>query len=178
MAVGGIKALTSQNLVIDTGPDDITISYKIAWSMTLGSKSREKDLRRRCKARLQRWSHEKITDADNIIAAVWAIKDLAKARSAIEYLDHMLDGFRKERLTPKIVEEALGISSIERRRWIKDGRLPTSGAGHFKKGKTVFQFSLHAPEDIAKIAGRPQIIMAWREVDNDAAELTHLTKSS
>jgi hypothetical protein len=135
--------------------------------MTLGSKSREKDLRRRFKARLQRWSPAKITDADNVIAGLWAIEDVAKAKSAIEYLDHMLKGFRKERLTPKIVEEALGISSIERRRWIKDGRLPTSGAGHFKKGKTVFQFSLHPPEDIAKIAARPEIVAAWREVDND-----------
>jgi hypothetical protein len=106
------------------------------------------------------------------------MKDASNARSAIEYLDHMLDGLRKERLSPKIVEEAFGISLIERRRWIKDGRLPTSGAGHFKKGKTVFQFSLHAPEDIAKIAARPEIIAAWREVDNDPSELTHLTKSS
>lgn len=178
MAVGGIEALTSQNLIIGIGPDDITISYKIAWPMTLGSKAREKDLRRRFKARLQRWSPEKITDADNVIAALWAMKDAAKARSAIEYLDHMLDRFRKERLAPKIVEEALGISSVERRRWIKDGRLPTSGAGHFKKGKTVFQFSLHAPEDIAKIAARPEIVAAWREVDNDPSELTHLTKGS
>jgi hypothetical protein len=65
MAVGEIEALNSQNLIIVIEPNDITISYKIAWPMTLGSKSREKDLRRRFKARLQRWSPEKITDADN-----------------------------------------------------------------------------------------------------------------
>jgi len=167
MPVGGIEALTSQNLTISIAAEVITISYKIAWPMTLGSKSREKDLRRRFKGRLQRWSPNKITDFDNVITALWAMKDAAKARSAIEYLDYMLDGFRKERLAPKIVEEALGISSAERRRWIKDGRLPTSGAGHFLKGKTVFQFSLHAPEDIARIAARPEIIAVWREADNN-----------
>lgn len=93
--------------------------------------------------------------------------DLEDARCAIQHLDDMLDGFRKERLIPKIVEEALGISSVERRKWIKDGRLPTSGAGHFLKGKTRFQFSMHAPEDIAPIAANPKIISSWRRQDGD-----------
>jgi hypothetical protein len=138
--------------------------------MTLGSKLREKDLRRRFKARLQRWSPQKITDAGAIITAYWNTADIERARSAIEHVDHMLDTFRKERLIPKIVEEILGISARERRRWIKDGRLPKSGTGHFKKGKTVFQFYLHRPEDIAELAAHPEIIDEWRKADGLAVD--------
>src|SRR5215510_8669518 len=142
MPVGGIEALTSQNLTISIPAEVITISYKIAWPMTLGSKSREKDLRRRFKGRLQRWSPNKITDFDNVMTALWAMKDAAKARSAIEYLDYMLDGFRKERLAPKIVEEALGISSAERRRWIKDGRLPKRGMALTATANTDLEYEI------------------------------------
>ncbi len=134
--------------------------------MTLGSKSREKDLRRRFQARLQRWSPEKITDADNVIAALWAMKDVAKVRSAIEYLDHMLDGFRQERLIPKIVEEA------PRAPLDQGWPAPNIGAGHLE-GKTGFNF----PSTHRRQQTRPEIIAAWREVDNDPSELTPLTKS-
>jgi hypothetical protein len=46
-------------------------------------------------------------------------------------------------------EEILGISGIERRRWNKDGRLPKSGAGSFRRGKQSISFNLHPPEKIA-----------------------------
>ncbi|MDO8878871.1 MAG: hypothetical protein Q8M24_05130 [Pseudolabrys sp.] len=161
------EPLSSRNLVITRDAETVSLHYEIPWSMTLGSKSHEKDLRRRFKARLQRWLPVNIHDAGNVISATWIAKDLENVRSAVQYLDHMLEGFRKERLIPKIVEEALGISSVERKRWIKDGRLSTSGAGHFLKGKTRFQFSMHAPDDIARIAANPEIISAWRQQDGE-----------
>ena len=46
----------------------------------------------------------------------------------------MLDGLAKEGLTPRMVEEILGISAAELRRWTKDGRLPRSSADHFGEG--------------------------------------------
>jgi hypothetical protein len=163
--VGDVATLSSHNLKVVTDREMILISYELSWSITLGSQLREKDLRRRYKARLQRWSPQNIIDAGAIITAYWGMADIERAKSAIAHLDHMLDAFRKERLIPKIVEEILGISARERRRWIKDGRLPKSGTGHFKKGKTVFQFYLHSPEEIAKLAANPKIIAEWREAD-------------
>ena len=82
----------------------------------------------------------------------------------------MLDAFRKERVIPKIVEEVLGISARERRRWIKDGRLATSGTGQFKKGKTIFQFYLHRVDDIARLVAHPEIIAKWRAADAEAMD--------
>jgi hypothetical protein len=163
----GVESLSSRNLSITHNHAKIVVSYELTWPMTLGSKTREKDLRRRFKARLQRWSPQKVLDTGAIISACWATADVEQAKFAIEYLDHMLEAFRKERLIPKIVEEVLSISSQERRRWIKDGRLPKSGTGHFKKGKTAFQFYLHSPDEIAKLAARPEIIAEWRAADGD-----------
>ena len=71
---------------------------------------------------------------------------------------------------PKIVEGVLGIGANERRRWIKDGRLPTSGTGKFKKGKTVFQFYLHRAEDIAWLIEHPDVIAEWRAADGEATD--------
>jgi hypothetical protein len=165
-----IEALSSRNLWIERSGETISISYKLAPSITLGSKVREQDLRRRLKARLNRWSPHEVIDSGEVVTAYWQTADLQKAKSAILYVDHMLDAFRKERVIPKIVEEVLGISASERRRWIKDGRLPTSGTGQFKKGKTVFQFYLHRTEDIARLIAHPEIIAEWRSADAEAAD--------
>jgi hypothetical protein len=162
-----VEILSSRNLSVAQHRETIVISYELSWPMTLGSQLRERDLRRRFKARLQRWFPQEIVDAGAVITASWATADIDRAKSAITHVDHMLDAFRKERLIPKIVEEVLGISARERRRWIKDGRLSKSGTGHFKKGKTVFQFYLHRPEEIAKLAADPQIVAGWRAADGD-----------
>lgn len=165
-----VETLSSRYLWIERCDEIISISYKITPSMTLGSKVREKELRRRLKVRLDRWSPQKIIDAGEVVTANWQTADLENAKSAISYVDQMLDGFRKERIIPKIVEEVLGIGANDRRRWIKGGRLPTSGTGKFKKGKTVFQFYLHRAEDIAWLIEHPEVIAEWRAADAEAVD--------
>ena len=77
-------------------------------------------------------------------------------------IETSLASFARERLTPKVVEEVLGITSRERIRWTKDGRLPKSGTGSFKKGSHVFQYSLHPADKIAYLAEDPSIVASWR----------------
>jgi hypothetical protein len=165
-----IETLSSRYLWIERDGETIFISYTLSQAMTLGSKMREKDLRRRIKARLQRWSPQKIIHARQVITAYWQTANIESVKSAISYVDQMLDAFRKERVIPKIVEEVLGISTRERRQWIKDGRLATSGTGQFKKGKTVFQFYLHRADDIARLVEHPEIIAEWRAADAEAVD--------
>jgi hypothetical protein len=165
-----VETLSSRHLWIERDTKTILISYKLSQAMTFGSKIREKDLRRRIKARLERWSPQKIMDAGEVVSAYWQTADIERVKSAISHVDQMLDAFRKERVIPKIVEEVLGISARERRRWIKDGRLATSGTGQFKKGKTVFQFYLHRADDIARLVAHPEIIAEWRATDAEAAD--------
>ena len=167
---GGVEMLSTRNLSVMAGSETIVLSYEPSWPMTLGSQLREQDLRKKFKAPLQRWSPHEIVDAGRTITACWGAADFEQAKLAIADLDRMLNAFRKERLAPKIVEEILGINARERRRWTKDGRLPKSGTGQFKKGQQVFRFYLHPAEGIARLAANPKIIAEWREADSKAVD--------
>ena len=68
-------------------------------------------------------------------------------------------------LTPKAVDRALGITTRERLRWYKDGRLPTRGRALAGRGKHQIQIPLFAFEDVARLAAEPQIIEGWRSDD-------------
>ena len=99
-----VETLSSRYLWIERNGETILVSYKLSRATTLGSKIREKDLRRRIKARLQRWSPQKIKDTGEIVTACWKTADIEWVKSAVSYVDQMLDAFRKERVIPKIVE--------------------------------------------------------------------------
>jgi hypothetical protein len=60
---------------------------------------------------------------------------------------------------------SLATPGHERWRWVKDGPLPKSSTGQFRKGRQVFQFYLHPAEEIAKIAENPQIVAKLRKAD-------------
>jgi len=109
------------------------------------------------------------SDNGKVIAARFDIADPEKIKCALADLDRMLDTLATERLSPQMVEEILGITALERKRWNKDGRLPKSGMGSFKKGQQQIYFYLHPIAEIAKLAANPKIIAEWREADaNDS----------
>lgn len=158
----------SRHFVVSLDDEFISISYELSPSMTLGSAIREKDLRQKLKSRLKRWHPAGKFLVGNIFAARFNINDNYNARFAVDDLDRMLDSFANEKLTPKMVEEVLGITALERVRWNKDGRLPKSGTGTFRKGRQLFQFLLHPAAGIAKIAANPSVIAEWRKADASA----------
>jgi hypothetical protein len=82
-------------------------------------------------------------------------------------IDAALDAFRKQRLHPLVVEEILGITASERRRWTKDGRLPQSGMDSFGCGRQSIHFPLRPATKIAELARRPATIEAWRHEDEE-----------
>jgi len=90
---------------------------------------------------------------------------MADARRIIAEIDIVLDGFARGRVTPRMVEQVLGITTRERLRWSKDGRLPKSGAGSFKRGPRLIYFPLHPAHKIAALAADPSIIAGWRKTD-------------
>jgi hypothetical protein len=67
-------------------------------------------------------------------------------------------------LTPRLVLDALPISTQERLRWTKDGRLAHSGAVTIRRGQPV-SVTTYAVETIAALAADPAIISQWRAED-------------
>jgi hypothetical protein len=151
------------HVAVSTTSSGTAIAYDFASWTTLHSRTREQELRRRLQRKLRSW--RPVTKSTNGKIVTATFDDPAQAQAAIKDIERMLDDFGKERLSPKMVEEILGITSVERLRWTKDGRLPKSGTGSFRKGRHVFQFYLHPPAEIAELAAHPAVISRWREAD-------------
>ena len=70
---------------------------------------------------------------------------------------------------PREIEDILGISSTERRRWLEDGRLPSAGTRTVKlRGRGTITFHVFDPQFVADVLAR-DLVVEWREHDAEAA---------
>lgn len=90
------------------------------------------------------------------------LEDIQKVARTLDM--RFQDVFRQP-LPAKLVDEILGISAAERRRWNKDGRLPS--AGHIASGRTSDGFTLrvYSVDLIGRLMGDPTQIASWRQQD-------------
>jgi hypothetical protein len=86
-------------------------------------------------------------------------------RDVITDITKLIESIERLSLTPKEVEEALNITSRERIRWTKAGRLPRAEQRSFKKGQEIF-YQCYSPAGVAHLAMRPEAISEWRRSDN------------
>ena len=156
--------LHSLHLEITVRHNDLLISYEPPAALTLGSTLRARDIRGRVKSLLKRARPVGHFDDQRIDA--WFDFDAARTlASIVRKIDLMLDAYKSERLTSKMVEEILGITAVEVRRWYKDRRLAHSGMASHRRGRQSFHLPLYAPEQIARLAANPGIVSQWREED-------------
>jgi hypothetical protein len=80
--------------------------------------------------------------------------------------EQKLTRLQQEPLAAKMVEEILAITSAERRRWSKDGRLPNAGHALFSQGKKQVSLFVYPPDTIRELADRPEQIADWRRHDS------------
>ncbi len=165
IAAGRLPLLQSRHLEIMTDRDGIVISYKPPVALTLGSDLRGRDIRSRVKSALKRGRPFARDDEGDRVVASFSFDTVDKLKNVIPKIDLMLDAYRHERLTSKMVEEILGITAVERRRWSKDRRLSHSGMASHRRGRQSFRLPLYAPKHIAWLAANPNIVSQWREED-------------
>jgi hypothetical protein len=158
----------SRYAAVGVFPSGVLLTFEPADALSLGSCRRAREARRRVAGLLRRHRLKVLARGEAIRTTIpsQATVDLVDLLSAI---DKALDAFRQERLYPKVVEEILGITSRERRRWTKDGRLPKSGTGSFRRGRQSIHFALHPPQEIARLSKNPEIIAAWRKADAESS---------
>ncbi len=92
----------------------------------------------------------------------------AGAHDAMPFARRLVDKLRQiasKPISQKHVDRLLDISSAERLRWTKDGRLPTSGTASFTNGKAKILIETYPPDAIEALAAHPEIILRWREID-------------
>ena len=86
-------------------------------------------------------------------------------RDVIADITELIESIERLSLTPKEVEEALSITSRERIKWTKAGRLPRAEQRSFMKGQEIF-YQCYSPSGITELAMRPETISEWRRSDN------------
>ncbi|UFZ02658.1 hypothetical protein LQG66_25735 [Bradyrhizobium ontarionense] len=89
----------------------------------------------------------------------------AEILSLCAVVEERLGLLQQQPLSAKTVEQILSISGAERRRWSKDGRLPSAGQSFFSQGKKQVSLPIYAPEVIRSLAARPDQVAAWRRAD-------------
>jgi hypothetical protein len=135
-------------------------------SATLGSAVRAKGIEREVRARLP-WAVRKYVKAETGRIALRMPKSETEAFKAISaQISKTLEGVEALPVLPREVEDVLTISSRERHKWLKDGRLQSIGTRTVKmrgRSKSV-TFHVFDPRQIEDVLDR-DLATVWREQD-------------
>ena len=115
-----------------------------------------------------------VGEADNVVRFRFDAAREKAVKTLVRNLRLRLKTIFDAPLSPQAVDRALGITSRERLRWYKDGRLPTSGQGVVGRDNHQIRHPLFPVEAIKRIAADPSIIENWREEDRRAQAAAQL----
>lgn len=161
--------IASRHLRVSSTKGAIDIFFTPQPRLTVGSTRRAQQAVRIVKSTLKRIKNCEIRQSHEGVTAQASGENHLLVRNILEFIDRKLDHLESEPLTTKMVEEILKISSRERVRWTKDGRLPSTGKASFKRGKNRVHLFMYPPLAIAELASRPQIVTDWRAADSTEA---------
>nr|WP_109671956.1 hypothetical protein [Mesorhizobium loti] len=140
--------------------------WPLSPAATLGSSVRTKGIERELRARLS-WAVRKFVKAETgriILQMPEAEADEFKAASA--KVSKTLEGIESLPVLPREAEDVLTISSRERHKWLKDGRLQSIGTRTVKmRGRSkAVTFHVFDPNHIEDVLDR-DLPSVWREED-------------
>ncbi|MES0070841.1 hypothetical protein [Mesorhizobium sp. M0058] len=140
--------------------------WPLSPSATLGSAVRSKGIEREVRARLP-WAVRKHVKAETGRIALRMSRSEAEAfKAASASISKTLEGVEALPVLPREVEDILTISSRERHKWLKDGRLQSTGTRTVKmrgRSKPV-TFHVFDPRHIEDVLDR-DLATVWREQD-------------
>jgi len=142
-------------------PDAVEVHLRIGPRMPLGLRvhSGERD---RLAKRLMRSSGGRILEGGRCCA--FGVDAAKQAQRLAETLGAAMRQLASKPISQRHVERALAISSAERLRWGKDGRLPQAGSAEIRRGGPVTLWT-YSPVIVERLARHPEIIASWRERD-------------
>jgi hypothetical protein len=143
-----------------------TVLWRWPAGLTLGSTLRQQELQRQLKIIWRKHGASEIQfEAELVSARFETAGHMTKAVAAA-------DGFARraahDKVPPKVVEEALGITARERLAMTKAGIIRSSGRGSFRAGSQTIRVPYYALADVEELCRRPERIAAWRAEQNGA----------
>jgi hypothetical protein len=149
---------------------DLVAEWVLPSSVTLGSIVRTKGIEREIRSHF-RWPERRCIAAETgRIILQMSGSEVDQFRTAAACVEDALQGIEALPVLPSEVEDILTISSRERHKWMKDGRLKSIGTRTVKlrgRAKAV-TFHIFDPRDIEDALDRDLPTM-WREDDVVAA---------
>jgi hypothetical protein len=148
--------------------DRVAISFTRSLGRYIGLRERRSEVRHLVHSCLKEFGIVVLVDGAEISGV---IDSFGYFSEALQRLDNRLDVLAERPMSSAQVQKVLRITSAERSRWTKDGRLRQYGSSLIRRGQLV-ALKTYAPEDIAYLAERPELIGQWRE--QDAAHAAYL----
>ncbi|RWP39466.1 hypothetical protein [Mesorhizobium sp.] len=153
---------------------DATAKLIEEWTLpsaaTLGSSVRAKGIVREVRAHLPLAAKKLLGIEVGVLTLRMQEGAYGDFRTASAIVSKTLEGIEGLPVIPREVEDILTISSAERHRWLKDGRLQSSGTRTVKLRGRARKVTFHVfdPRHIEDVLDR-DLVTAWREEDTIAA---------
>lgn len=149
---------------------DLLAQWSLSAAATLGSSVRAKGILLELRARLAP-AIKKSLDLNGAVI-VLRMPDTAQDafQAAFATVAQALTGIESLPVIPREIEDILGISTTERHRWLKDGRLTSIGTRTVKLRGRARQITFHVfdPRRVEDVMN-DDLVSAWREDDVLAA---------
>lgn len=157
------QSLTSRHLEITFDGDLMRVMYRQCLRDRPVLRLREAELVRRLRRSLKRLGVI-VLEAGQQAVTIRVAGESAALQESIARVDHFIDELAVRPLSPRMVVEILGITSKERARWSKNGRLVRCGTATLRAGR-IIPFGTYSASQITELAANPAIIESWRHAD-------------
>jgi hypothetical protein len=167
-AIPHIRAMKSTSQTVETG--ELIEAWSLPSAARLGSSVRSKGIYLEIRARLPVAARKSLAVKAGELTLHMPESAAAEFSRVSGIIATALEGIESLPVIPREIEDILGISTSERHRWLKDGRLPSSGTrtvnlrGRAKK----ITFHVFDPRVVEDILDR-HVVDHWRQEDAERA---------
>jgi len=150
--------------------NDLTRSWPLSYAARMGSSVRSKGIFLEVRAQLPTWAQKALSISSGELSLRMPRGADAEFSRAGMLVTRTLQGIEDLPVLPREIEDILSISTTERHRWLKDGRLPSLGTRTVRLAGRAKQITFHV-FDPAKVADllESSTLDEWREQDAEAA---------
>ena len=133
---------------------------------TLGSSVRAKGILLEIRARLPGPFKKFLEVKGAVLVLSWPENADGDAKPLVAIIDKTLDGIETMPVIPREIQDILAITTTERHRWLKDGRLHSAGTRTVKLRGRARKITFHVfdPRHVEDVLDR-DLVSQWREDD-------------
>jgi hypothetical protein len=151
---------------ITIDPTDLVQTWALPFAATLGSSIRAVGLFLEIRARLPVAARKALTVKGRELTLRLPQGDTGAFATLSQRISTALEGIEALPVIPREIEDILAISTTERHRWLKDGRLPSAGTRTVSLRGRARKITFHVfdPRLVEDILDRG-LVDTWREDD-------------